>query len=383
VGDMSSDVLQFHAFCLTDTGTRLDQYARAIARVVCPGDVVVDLGAGTGILSFLACAAGAERVYAIEASEAIAYGEALAASAGWADRVRFINEPSSQVTLSERADVIVADIHDTFGLQAGGIGAVIDVRNRLLKPGGRLIPWSLDLFVAPIEAHDVYRRSVDLWRQRIHGIDLSPLRSLAVNQKHPARFDSRQLIAPPAALSTVALATIDVPQAQGSARMTVARGGTVHGICGSFVTTLADGVTIGNLPGDSGTTNFAQAFFPIDTPVAVAAGDEISIAVDSFDSIQLRWQMKVEPHGGGAARCFDHSTFHSTPMRPGALDKRADTYRPTLTARGAMERELLGKFDGASPAADLERWLLQRFGTQLPSAREAAAFLKSTIERCG
>jgi hypothetical protein len=48
-----------------------------------------------------------------------------------------------------------------------------------------------------------------------------------------------------------------------------------------------------------------------------------------------------------------------------------------------MERELLGTFDGATSAADLERWLLDRFGDQLPSAREAAAFLKATIERCG
>src|SRR5262245_52708015 len=133
---MSSDPLQFHAFCLTDTGTRLDQYACAIARAVRPGDVVVDLGAGTGILSFLACAAGACRVYAIEASHAIAYGELLASKAGFLDRVHFIHERSTLVTLPERADVLVADIHDTFGLQAGGLGAFIDARDRLLKPGG-------------------------------------------------------------------------------------------------------------------------------------------------------------------------------------------------------------------------------------------------------
>ena len=157
----------------------------------------------------------------------------------------------------------------------------------------------------------------------------------------------------------------------------------MHGICGSFVTTLADGVTIGNAPGDSGTTNFAQAFFPIDTPHAVAAGDDIWIAFDSFDAVQTRWQMTSESHGGGAPARFDQSTFHSTPVRPGELDKRADGYRPTLTARGAMERALLEQFDGTLTSADLENWLLDRFGRQLPSAREAAAFLKATIERCG
>jgi predicted RNA methylase len=380
---MGSDDLQFHAFCLTDTGTRLDQYARAISRSVRDGSVVVDLGAGTGILSFLACAAGARRVYAIEAGDAIAYGELLASSAGFRDRVRFIHEASTRVALPERADVLVADIHDTFGLQAGGLGALIDARDRWLKPGGILIPSSIELFVAAVEAHDPYRRSVEVWRQRIHGVDLTPIRNLAVNQKYPGRFDTHQLLAPPAPLSTVALTRIDAPHVSGSARIAAVRSGIVHGICGSFVTTLAEGVTIGNVPGDSGTTNFAQAFFPIDTPHAVTAGDQISITIDSFDAMQTRWQVKFERQGGRAATCFDHSTFQSTPVRAGDLEKRADSYRPTLSARGAMERALLDRFDGATSAADLERWLVQRFGSELPSAREAAAFLKATIDRCG
>jgi PRMT5 arginine-N-methyltransferase/ribosomal protein L11 methyltransferase PrmA len=380
--DMGSDDLEFHAFCLTDTGTRLDQYARAIARSVRPGDVVVDLGAGTGILSFLACAAGARRVYAIEAGDAIAYGELLASTAGFLDRVRFVHEPSSQATLPERADVIVADIHDTFGLQAGGLGTFIDARDRFLKPRGTLVPASIELCAAPVEAHDLYRRSIDVWRQRIHGIDLSPLRTLAVNQKHPGRFDTRQLIAAPATLTSVALSAIGTAHVGGSARLAATRSGTVHGLCGSFVTTLVEGVTIGNMPGDSVTSNFAQAFFPIDTPQAIAAGDHVSITIDSFDAIQLRWQTTFERERG-ATTCFDHSTFHSTPVTPGMLDKRADGYRPTLTARGAMERDLLARFDGTTTAADLERWLIDRFGTELPSAQEAASFLKATIERYG
>src|SRR6185369_9788431 len=108
--------------------------------------------------------------------------------------------------------------------------------------------------------------------------------------------------------------------------------------------------------GESATTNFAQAFFPIDAPVSVAAGDAIVIAVDSFDSIQLRWRMELAPQDGAASRCFDHSTFHAMPVRPGTLGKHADSYCPTLTPRGAIERELLDRFDGATSASDLERW---------------------------
>ena len=66
-----------------------------------------------------------------------------------------------------------------------------------------------------------------------------------------------------------------------------------------------------------------------------------------------------------------------------SLRKQADDYRPTLTPLGVMERELLDRFDGTRSAAELESWLAFRSRSVLPSPREAAAFLKQTIERCG
>ena len=65
-----STVLDYHLSMLHDTA-RMDSFRRAIDASVQPGDVVVDIGCGSGVLSFMACEAGAEKVYAIEGGPVI------------------------------------------------------------------------------------------------------------------------------------------------------------------------------------------------------------------------------------------------------------------------------------------------------------------------
>lgn len=379
----SADLLDFHSFCITDTGTRLDQYARAIAACVHPGAVVADVGTGTGLLAFLACRAGAKRVYAIEESDAIALGRQLAASAGFLDRIEFINIPSTRVMLPETVDVIVGDIHDSFGLQARGLGAWLDARDRFLKPGGVLIPQTIELYVAAVEAASHYAKAVDTWRTRVAGLDLSPLRPVAVNQEHAGRFEASQLLFAPTSIETMTLDTVTTLHAGGSVKAAAARDGTMHGVCGCFVSTLTKGVSIGNLPGDTGTSNFAQAFFPIEAPAAVSKGDEITITVDRFDGLDTRWQVEIARLADGSRKRFEHTSLQALPASIETLRKQAHSYQPMLNRQGQMERALLERLDGTHSVADLARWLGQEFKEELPSEREAEAFLKSTIARCG
>jgi predicted RNA methylase len=379
---MMNGDLEFHAFCLTETGSRLDQFAAALTARIRPGDTVVDLGAGSGILSFLACRAGATRVYAIESGDSLEFARLLAARNGIRDRIEFVHLPSTHAVLPERVDVVVGDIHDTFGLQSRGLAAMIDARERFLVPGGTLIPCGIRVMAAPVEAPDLYRRTIDVWRTRIHGVDVSPMRALAVNQPTAARIERSQLLSEPTVLATIDLMRATHLHAGGSSTVETTRDGTMHGICGCFVTTLAEGIVMGNVPGDSSTTNFAQAYFPIDSPVAVRAGDRIAIQVDTHDAAAARWQVEVR-RGHTVVAQFDHSTLHAGALSMHMLRKQADDYRPTLTERGAMERELLDRFDGTHSAAELESWLTSRSKAVLPSAREAAAFLKDTIQRCG
>ena len=378
-----ADLLQFHAFCLTDTGTRLHQYERALAATVRPGDVVLDLGTGAGLLALLACRAGASLVHAVESSDATQLAELLVGASGVADRIRIVRLRSSRLTLADRVDVVVADIHDTFGLEAGGLATLFDARDRLLKPGGILVPRAVRLVVAPAEAPRLYARDIDVWRTRVAGVDLSPLRPLSVNHVHATRFEPGDLLAPPIELTSVDLRSATGRLLAGEVQATIARAGTLHGVCGAFVTTLADDVTLSNVPGDSGTSNFAQALFPIEEPVRVSTGDRVGMALDTLDGEVARWRIEVRGVDGTPRARFEHSTLQTMPLSPATLRRRDQDYRPGLTGLGAVERALLDRIDGRTPAAELEAWLAAHFSDLLPSRREAAAFLRTAIDRWG
>src|SRR5690349_10496031 len=89
---------------------RTEAYTEALRHAVRPGSVVVDLGTGTGIWALLACRFGARKVYAIEHSDVIEVARETAGINGLSDRIEFIQELSTRITLPEPADVLVSDV---------------------------------------------------------------------------------------------------------------------------------------------------------------------------------------------------------------------------------------------------------------------------------
>src|SRR6187551_1996899 len=102
-----------------DDAPRVAAFARAIAAAVRPGDVVVDLASGTGILGLLACRAGAARVYAIEADAIATLAVEIARANGFGDRLHVVHAHSSEARIPERADVVISDQIGRFGFEAG------------------------------------------------------------------------------------------------------------------------------------------------------------------------------------------------------------------------------------------------------------------------
>ncbi|HUU49770.1 MAG TPA: 50S ribosomal protein L11 methyltransferase, partial [Nitrospinota bacterium] len=133
-----TNMIEYHKMMLSDR-YRTNTFKRAIFETVKPGDVVLDLGAGTGILSFFACMAGAKRVYAVEVDSVIEIAKELARENNLKDKITFINNVSTDISLSEKVDIIISEILGSFGLEEDIIDYMADARERFLKKSGVLI----------------------------------------------------------------------------------------------------------------------------------------------------------------------------------------------------------------------------------------------------
>ena len=363
-----------HRQYLSD-GPRLAAFREAIGRVVKRGDVVVDLGAGTGILGLLACRAGARRVYAIDDGGMIQLAREICRANGFADRVVFVKGFSERVTLPERADVVVADQIGRFGFEAGVLEYFADARERFLKPKGRTIPARIGLEVAPVE-HAELAAQIEFWSGRPEGFDVRPARAVAANTGYPARFRAEHLLSAPAVLAVLDLATATAGPFLGEVDVTIARRAQLHGVGGWFTAEMAPGVTMSNSPLAPGSINRHNVFFPVDGAVAVAPGDRVRIGMRVIPTdAMVTWTIEVN------GRRFTHSTFKGMLLAPEDLARTQPESQPTLSPWGLARRTVLELCDGSRPLAEIEREVRARHRALFRSAGEAATFVAEVVTR--
>lgn len=96
--------------CLIDT-KRTEAFAKAITATVRPGDVVVDMGSGSGVLAMLAARAGAKRVYAVEFDRNnVATLAGVFRANGLADGITLVQGDVCKVDLPEKVNVIIGEM---------------------------------------------------------------------------------------------------------------------------------------------------------------------------------------------------------------------------------------------------------------------------------
>jgi protein-L-isoaspartate O-methyltransferase len=169
----------FPYMCLKDR-VRTLAFRQAIRKVVRPGDIVVDAGAGTGILSFFAAEVGAGHVYAVEVDPLLAQSLQRSIEMNGLEGVMtVIAGDVSTAEVPSNIDVFIGELIETGLMDEMQVPVINALRARgVIRLSTRMIPEQYTTFVelvsdkstfygfriaAPKHEWPFYARSGDEW----------------------------------------------------------------------------------------------------------------------------------------------------------------------------------------------------------------------------
>jgi type I protein arginine methyltransferase len=300
---------------------RVDAYHAGIVgnKADFEGRTVMDVGAGTGLLSLFAAHAGARKVYAVEASGSADYAQRLIEHAGLGNCVEVVRSTLQALDLSEKVDIVISEPWGFFLFHERMVEAFVEAKERFLAPNGRMFPSAATLVIAPFTDAQLYEArlaKVHFWDNKaFYGIDLSGLSRTARDElfSMPALgpFDSSMLMAAPATkdFNFVQMTMGDLAEIELPFRFAMAHGGAINGIAGWFDLAF-DGstnrVVLSTAP-DVPNTHWWQLRFVFPQPLMTRIGQVFSgrmiLCANRAASYTVHVEGRIE--GGGLAMHCD------------------------------------------------------------------------------
>lgn len=291
----ASAVPDWHFNMVHDTA-RNEAFASAIAAVVDPSQLVLEIGAGSGLLAMLAARAGAQRVVTCEANALLARAASENVRRnGLSEQVRVIAKPSTQLTvgedLPERADVLIGEIFSVQVITEGVLPSLEDAKARLLKPGARIIPERAAAR-GVLVGGDALARKVRA--EQVLGLDVSALNAFTPVVQYLQSSEGLTLLSEPVDLFAFELARdTQFPPEKAKIVCTVTSSGTCQGVLQWLRLDLVKGVHFENAPDAAAVADsqhWAPVFYPFPSAVELEAGQSITLRV-SHNRVGLRVEL--------------------------------------------------------------------------------------------
>ncbi|WP_341939082.1 50S ribosomal protein L11 methyltransferase [Marinimicrobium sp. C2-29] len=308
----------FHHLMLNDH-IRMIAYKAAIDEVIKPGDTVLDLGTGTGILGLWALEAGAGKVYGIDMDpEVLAIATSVMAQNGFEDRFVPINKLSFDVDLPERVDVLISEIMGNMGDNEGFQPILNDAIERMLKPGGKCIPLEVESHIVPVAAcgaHEAVSKGDVATINDSYSLD-PLLESHGVNSRFDMYYDAilprATYLGSPALLKRYQDDWIQSSAYTEARTFDINTDGLLTGFKVYFVACLSPkrvlDISGDDILGRTTSDSWKHAYLPIAEPISVKCGDRLSLEFSRFYPIKeegvtdrfrqgYEWQGSVKRHG--------------------------------------------------------------------------------------
>ena len=250
--------------------------------------VVLDIGAGTGILSIFAARAGAKHVYALEFAHIADYTTEIIKKNGLSDKITVIKQKVEEATLPvDKVDIIISEWMGYFCLYESMMDTVLYARDKwLVKDGsGIILPDTVHMYVGALEDADYKQRKLNFWHGVGYDIDMTCIKPSVLCEPLIDVCDSKYIISNNCKIQEIDLYTVKVEELDFTASYALEfnRNDTFSGLIGWFDTIfkkLPNQITLSTSPYTK-PTHWKQTTFYHEKDISVSQGDTLkgSIAV--------------------------------------------------------------------------------------------------------
>ena len=248
--------------------------------------IVLDIGAGTGILSIFAVRAGAKHVYAIENAEIASFAREIVKRNGMEDKITVIKGKMEEIELPvKEVDIIISEWMGYFLLYESMLDCVLWARDKYLAKGtGKMLPDKATVYIAAIEDGDYKQQKMTFWKD-VYGVDMSVLTPTVMKEPLVDYVNKDMIMSNSCKVLELDLVNCDKNDVNFSVkyRLEMKHNDKVHGLVGWFDTAFSNlkhPIMLSTSPYAPG-THWKQTVLYLEKDLQVRKGDvlEGSIAV--------------------------------------------------------------------------------------------------------
>lgn len=333
-GRSGAPLAEYHFPMLNDK-PRNNAFGGALTKAVqkLQPNLVLDIGAGTGLLAMYAARAGAPRVLAAEmAPEMARLATEMIATNGLTHAVRVVAAHSSRLRLEDaphadpwerKADLLVFEILGTDPLCEGLLPALRDARSRLLHPDAVVIPCGIEVHAVLVSCEALMR--LNSANVPTCGLNLSPLSAMSHRTRAVRLLEYPHVKLTRAKVTLkLRLDTTEPPPSSGETEveLTCEHTNTGHMVVAWFTCHLDNEISISTAPGVADPMrgySWGQSAHFLPQPVNVEAGEVLRLRTRwtdmglSFGIVRQREDYrgpKVVAAADTARKMMAHMTGH-------------------------------------------------------------------------
>ncbi|EFJ20820.1 hypothetical protein SELMODRAFT_86090 [Selaginella moellendorffii] len=198
--------------------------------------VVLDVGAGTGILSLFCAKGGAKHVYAVECSLMANTAKEIIQKNGYSDVITVLKGKVEEIELPvQQVDVIISEWMGYFLLFENMLDTVLYARDKWLVPGGVVLPDRTSLHLTAIEDADYKHEKINFWSS-VYGFDMSCIKKQAMLEPLVDTVEPNQIVTQTQLIKTMDISNMTPGDVSFSApfKLVATRNDFIHALVAYF-----------------------------------------------------------------------------------------------------------------------------------------------------